>query len=135
MARVFRYRGYTLDELLEMPLEEFIRLLPARQRRTLKRGFTHSQFMLLKKVKRAREMLARGEKPPLIKTHCRDMIVLPEMVGLTLAVHNGSDFVPVEIRPEMIGHRLGEFSITCKRVAHGAPGVGATRASQYVPLK
>ncbi|MEM3151636.1 MAG: ribosomal protein S19 family protein, partial [Candidatus Bathyarchaeia archaeon] len=70
-----------------------------------------------------------------IKTHCRDMIILPEMVGLTILVHNGKEFVPVEIKPEMIGHYLGEFAITNKRVVHGAPGIGASRSSMYVPLK
>ncbi|MEM2576477.1 MAG: ribosomal protein S19 family protein, partial [Candidatus Bathyarchaeia archaeon] len=44
-------------------------------------------------------------------------------------------FVPVEIKPEMIGHYLGEFAITNKRVVHGAPGIGASRSSMYVPLK
>jgi small subunit ribosomal protein S19 len=70
-----------------------------------------------------------------IKTHARDMIILPEMVGLTIHVHNGKDFVPVEIKPEMIGHYLGEFAITNKPVKHGEPGIGATRSSMYVPLK
>jgi small subunit ribosomal protein S19 len=70
-----------------------------------------------------------------IRTHCRDMIILPEMVGLTIHVHNGKDFVPVEITTEMIGHYLGEFAITNKKVVHGAPGLRATRSSMYVPLK
>jgi small subunit ribosomal protein S19 len=70
-----------------------------------------------------------------IRTHARDMVILPEMVGTTIAVHNGKEFVPVEIVPEMIGHRLGEFAITNKRVVHGRPGVGATKSSMYVPLK
>ncbi|MEM2861057.1 MAG: ribosomal protein S19 family protein, partial [Nitrososphaerota archaeon] len=70
-----------------------------------------------------------------IRTHAREMVILPEMVGLTIHVHNGKEFIPVQITPEMIGHRLGEFSITNKRVQHGRPGVGATKSSMYVPLK
>jgi len=70
-----------------------------------------------------------------IKTHARDMVVLPEMVGLTIHVHNGKEFVPVKIEPEMIGHYLGEFAITNKPVKHGTPGIGASRSSMYVPLK
>jgi small subunit ribosomal protein S19 len=57
------------------------------------------------------------------------------MVGLKFAVHNGKEFLVVEVKPEMIGHRLGEFALTRKRVIHGTPGIGATRSSMYVPLK
>jgi small subunit ribosomal protein S19 len=70
-----------------------------------------------------------------IKTHAREMIVLPEMVGLVIHVHNGKDFVPLEIKMEMIGRRLGEFVLTNTIVKHGMPGVGSTRSSLYVPLK
>ncbi len=130
MAKVFTYRGYTLEQLLEMPLDEFVKLLPARQRRSLKRGLTPAQKKLLEKIKKVK----KGVKKKL-RTHCRDMIILPEMVGLTIEVHNGKDFVPVKITPEMIGHYLGEFALTRKKVEHGSPGVGATRSSMYVPLK
>jgi small subunit ribosomal protein S19 len=71
----------------------------------------------------------------IVKTHIRDMVILPEMVGLTILVHNGKEFVPVEVRPEMIGHYLGEFAITNKPVRHGTPGIGASRSSMYVPLR
>jgi len=131
----FRYRGYTLDELMKMPIEEFIELLPARQRRSLKRGLPSRHKKLLQKVRRARRLLRRGKKPPVIRTHCRDMIILPEMVGLTIAVYNGKEFKEVKIEPEMIGHYLGEFAKTRKKVEHGDPGIGATRSSLFVPLK
>ena len=136
MPREFTYRGYTLDELRQMSMDQFIKLLPSRMRRSLMRGLNHAQLRLLEKVREANEMLKRGEKPKKpIKTHARDMVILPEMVGLTIHVYNGKEFVPVEIKPEMIGHRLGEFAITCKQVKHGKAGVGATRSSMYVPLK
>jgi len=131
MVREFTYRGYTLDQLQQMSMDEFIKLLPSRQRRSLKRGLTEAQRKLLEKVRKHRRL---GINKP-IRTHARDMVVLPEMVGMTVAVHNGKEFVPVEIVPEMIGHRLGEFAITNKRVVHGRPGVGATKSSMYVPLK
>ena len=131
MVREFTYRGYTLDQLQQMSMDEFIKLLPSRQRRSLKRGLTEAQRKLLEKVRKHRRL---GINKP-IRTHARDMVVLPEMVGTTVAVHNGKEFVPVEIVPEMIGHRLGEFAITNKRVVHGRPGVGATKSSMYVPLK
>ncbi|HDD39852.1 MAG: 30S ribosomal protein S19 [Thaumarchaeota archaeon] len=136
MPREFTYRGYTLEQLKEMSMDQFIKLLPSRQRRSLQRGLNHVQLRLLEKVREHIEMLKRGEKPKKpIKTHARDMVVLPEMVGLTIHVYNGKEFVPVEIKPEMIGHRLGEFAMTNKPVKHGRAGVGATRSSMYVPLK
>ncbi len=134
LPREFTYRGFTLEELLKMPMDQFIQLLPARQRRSLKRGLTPQQRRLLEKIREAKKRIARGEKV-VIKTHCRDMIILPEMVGLTIHVYNGKEFLPIKITPEMIGHYLGEFSITTKRVVHGAPGLRATRSSMYVPLK
>ena len=131
MVREFTYRGYTLEQLQQMSMAEFIKLLPSRQRRSLKRGLTEAQRKLLEKVRKYKRL---GINKP-IRTHARDMVILPEMVGTTIAVHNGKEFVPVEIVPEMIGHRLGEFVITNKRVVHGRPGVGATKSSMYVPLK
>ncbi len=131
MSYEFKYRGKSLEELKGMSMEEFIKLLPSRQRRSLLRGLTHEQQKLLEKIRKYRE---KGLNKP-IRTRARDMIILPEMVGLTIHVHNGKEYVPVEIKPEMIGHYLGEFAITCKRVVHGAPGVRATRSSMYVPLK
>ena len=86
---------------------------------------------LREKVKLAREGKLKGQ----LRTHVRDMIILPDMVGLTIHVHNGKEFAQVAIKPEMIGHYLGEYAITNKRVQHGAPGVGASRSSLYVPLK
>ena len=136
MPREFTYRGYTLEQLREMSMDQFIKLLPSRQRRSLQRGLNHVQLRLLEKVREHIEMLKRGEKPKKpIKTHARDMVILPEMIGLTIHVYNGKEFVPVEIKPEMIGHRLGEFAMTNKPVKHGRAGVGATRSSMYVPLK
>jgi small subunit ribosomal protein S19 len=121
----FRYRGYTLEELQKMSLEQLAELLPARERRKIKRGFTEQELKLLRKLR----------KKGTARTHCRDMIVLPEMVGKVIFVHNGKEFVRVEIKPEMIGHRLGEFAQTRKFEKHSGPGVGATRSSKFVPLK
>lgn len=116
-------------------MDEFIKLLPSRQRRSMLRGFSSRQKKFLERVKRAKRLLRRGSKVPILRTHNRDMIILPEMVGLKIAIHNGKQFVEVEIKPEMVGHYLGEFILTRKRVLHGAPGMGATKSSIYVPLK
>ncbi len=127
----FTYRGRTLEELASMSFEEFLTLLPARQRRSISRGFSKIHRNLLEKIRRA---VREGTKK-VIRTHCRDFIILPEMVGLTMEVYDGKEFQRFEIQPEMIGHYLGEFVLTRKRVQHSAPGVGATRSSKYVPLK
>lgn len=134
MPREFTYRGYTLEQLQSMSMDEFITLLPSRQRRSLHRGLPLEQRVLLENVRKAKEAMRKGGSVT-IKTHARDMVILPEMVGFTIHVHNGKEFVPVEIKPEMIGHYLGEFAITNKTVKHGTPGIGASRSSMYVPLK
>ena len=134
MPREFAYRGHSIDELQSMSMDEFIRLLPSRQRRSLQRGLTSEQRILLENIRGARKVLKEGGKA-VVKTHARNMIILPEMVGVTVLVHNGKEFTPVEIAPEMIGHYLGEFAITHKPVKHGSPGIGSSRSSMYVPLR
>lgn len=121
----FKYRGKTLEDLQRMNMDEFAELLPSRKRRSIKRGFTEQQKKLLRKIRNKEE----------IKTHARDMIILPEMVDKVLKVYNGEEYVDVDIEPEMIGHYLGEFTQNRKEVKHSAPGLGATRSSKYVPLK
>ena len=134
MPKEFMYRGYNLSQLQNLAMDEFINLLPSRQRRSLHHGFQPEHRILLEKIRKAKESLRQG-KPVTVKTHLRDMIILPEMVAITIAVHNGKEFVAVEIKPEMIGHYLGEFAVTNKPVKHGTPGIGASRSSMYVPLK
>ena len=127
--RVFRYRGFTLDELKQKSMDEFISLLPARQRRSLTRGMSTEHIKLMEKI------LASKETKRPVRTHCRDFIILPELIGATLQVHNGREFLRVSLIPETLGHYLGEYAPTCKQVKHSAPGIGATRGSQFVPLK
>jgi small subunit ribosomal protein S19 len=125
-VKVFNYRGYTPEELGEMDPEKIAELMPARQRRSLRRGTSRKHKDLLQRIRNGDENL---------RTHLRDMIILPEMVGATISVHDGRNFNRVEILPEMIGHYLGEFALTRRRVAHGSAGIGATKSSKYVPLK
>lgn len=135
MVREFKFKGYTPEQLQTLSIENLLPLLNSRQRRSLdKRVSTYmndEKRKLREKVKLAREGKLKGQ----LRTHVRDMIILPDMVGLTIHVHNGKEFFQVNIKPEMIGHYLGEYAITNKRVQHGAPGVGASRSSLYVPLK
>jgi len=134
VPKKFTFRGYTLEELQKLSLDEFAGLLQSRQRRSLLRGLQPRHKKLLEHVRAVRGQ-QKGGKEAVIRTHCREMVILPEMVGLKFGVYNGKEFLVVEAKPEMIGHRLGEFSLTRKKVTHGTPGIGATRSSLYVPLK
>lgn len=131
MVREFAYRGIPKEELESMSLEKLFQIFNARQRRSLTRGITDGKRKLIEEIKAARA----GKLKNPIKTHLRDLIILPYMTGVTVNVFSGKEFVPVSITTEMIGHYLGEYVITNKRVSHGAPGVGASRSSLYVPLK
>jgi len=135
-TRKFRYRGYALEELQQMSMDEIIELLPSQRRRNLRRQqfWTHRRKKLLEDIRRAVEAAEQGKKI-VVRTHVRDMPILPEMVGATVGIYNGKEFIEVEIKPQMIGHLLGEFAPTRKVVRHGSPGIGATRSSLYVPLK
>ena len=138
----FLWRGYTLEQLYELPLYPpeddpdsacIATLMPARAKRSLSRGLSPECQKFLERV-RSSYGIARSQRG-VIRTHCRGMYVLPEMIGTTVGIHNGKNFVNVEIVPEMIGHALGEFASTRKSVTHTGPGVGATRSSQHVALK
>ena len=127
MAKIFIYRGKTFDQLSKLSLAELAKLLPARQRRKIARGFTEQEKKLLAKI--------RANKKN-IKTHCRDMIILPEMVGKTIKVHKGlKEYVTLAIEEEMIGHYVGEFALTRSRVSHSAPGIGATKSSSALSVR
>lgn len=129
MAKQFTYRGKSAAELEALTLEELAAMITARQRRSLRRGLTKQQKKLLESVRRARG------KDKLIRTHVRDMIILPEMVGAKMGIYTGKEYKTVEITESMIGHYLGEFAMTRKPVKHSSPGLGATRSSKFVPLK
>jgi len=122
----FTYKGKTLSELQKLSLNELAEYLPARQRRKIKRGLTEQEKIFLKKMREGEQKL---------RTHCRDMIVLPEMVSKVIQIHNGKEFIKVTIQPEMIGHYFGEFTYNRKRVTHSAPGIGATRSSAAMSVK
>ena len=128
----FTYRGHTMEELNAMDLDEVAELLPARERRSIERGLTVEKEKLLEKAREADDEETANDP---IRTHLRDMPVLPAFVGKTFAVHNGQDFERVRIEPEMLGHYLGEFQLTRTSVEHGQAGIGATRSSKFVPLK
>ena len=124
----FTYRGKTINELKQMEIREFAKLLRSNERRTVLRQTDELQKFIL----RCNKKIAK-KKP--IRTHFRHLVIVPHMVGLTIRIHNGKDFVPVNIVGEMLGHRLGEFSVTRMKVKHGAAGIGATRSSASLSVK
>ncbi|HEY6237828.1 MAG TPA: 30S ribosomal protein S19 [Thermoplasmata archaeon] len=126
--REFTLRGRTLPELQAMSLEELGKVLTARARRSIRRGFNDDQRRFLDKLRTFPTTKA-------LRTHCRDVLVLPEHVGHRVAIHNGKEYKEIEVRPEMIGHYFGEFSLTRRFEKHSGPGVGATRSSKFMPLK
>ena len=128
MVKEFTYHGLSKEELDNIPNEKLFKLFTARVRRSLTRGINDDKRKLME------EMKDKNNKNP-IKTHLRDVIILPYMIGKTVQVFSGKEFVPITITLQMVGHYLGEYVITNKRVNHGAPGVGASRSSLYVPLK
>ncbi|ELY76727.1 30S ribosomal protein S19 [Natrinema pallidum] len=128
----FTYRGHTLEELQDMELDEVVELLPARQRRSIQRGLSVEKEKLLEEAREKGEEETANDP---IRTHLRDMPILPAFVGMTFEVYNGQAFERVRVEPEMIGHYLGEFQLTRTSVEHGQAGIGATRSSKFVPLK
>ena len=116
----------SVEELRELSMKELAGILPAPARRKMKRGFTEEEKVFLRNLKTSKKN---------VKTHCRAMIILPEMVDRTILIHNGKSFESIIIMPEMIGHRLGEYALTRKRVTHSSPGVGATKSSSNISVK
>merc|ERR1711877_5664 len=129
--RKYSYRGVDLDKLLDYSNQDLMELFRARQRRKFSRGIKRKPIALLKKLRKAKRETAYGDKPEPVKTHLRNMVIVPEMIGSVVAVYNGKQYISVEIKPDMVGHYLAEFSITYKPIRHGrAGGKGA-----FVPLK
>jgi small subunit ribosomal protein S19 len=125
VKKEFTYRGKTIEELKKMDAKDFMMLLPSRERRSIKRGLTEQEKILMEELK----------KKDNVETHCRDLVILPQIVGKKLRVYSGKEFFQIMIEPDMLGHRLGEFVMTRKSVAHSAPGIGATRSSSNLSVK
>mmetsp|Transcript_119162 Transcript_119162/g.289344 ORF Transcript_119162/g.289344 Transcript_119162/m.289344 type:complete len:146 (-) Transcript_119162:72-509(-) len=135
--RRFYWRGLEVPSLLDLSDAELLKLFHARARRRLTRTKATNSMptKLVRRLRKARKISGPDVRPQTIKTHLRNYIVLPEMVSSMVGVYNGYHYVQVEIKPEMIGHYLGEFSITYRPVRHGRPGIGSTNSSRFIPLK
>ena len=124
----FTFKGKTVEELKILDVREFAKFLRSRQRRTVLRQFQEIE----KFIKRSKAKLTKGKR---IKTHQRDLVVVPQMIGMKIQIYNGQNFIPVEIVGEMLGHKFGEFSSTRGRIKHGSAGVGATKGSKHKSKK
>ena len=129
------YRGVELDQLLEMNMNEVVKLMNSRQQRRFKHGIHGKYERLLKKLRAAKKDVPAGEKPKGVKTHLRNTIIVPEMCGSIVDVYGGKYWNPVEVKAEMVGHYLAEYSMTYKPIRHGKVGVGATRSSKFTSLR
>ena len=127
MPKDFNYRGKTVEELKSMSMDEFIRMLPSRMRRSLRRGLSEEQRIVLEKLRK------NDNKP--VRTHARDLVIMPEMIGKTIHCYTGKEFKEININEKMLGHYLGEYAVSITPVRHGRPGIGASRSSMYIPLK
>ena len=126
--REFTYRGKSLADLKALSLEQLAEILNARARRSIRRGFNTETTQFFERMRET----PTGKT---VRTHCRDALILPDHVGRRVAIHNGKEYKEIEVRPEMIGHYYGEFSLTRRFEKHSGPGVGATRSSKFMPLK
>ncbi|MFH1425753.1 MAG: ribosomal protein S19 family protein [archaeon] len=117
------FRGKSLEELKALDVRESAKHLKARPRRAVLRQFDQIE----KFIKHCEEKQTKNKK---IKTHLRDLVIVPKLVGLTIGIHNGRNFQEVLVTIEMIGHRLGEFAMTRGKVNHGSAGIGATKSSR-----
>ena len=124
----FTYRGKSMEELKGIDIREFANNLKSNEKRTVLRQSDELQKFILK-------CNNKTEKNKQIRTHKRHLVIVPAMIGLKINIHNGKTFVPLEVTGEMLGHRLGEFSVTRNKVKHGAAGVGATRSSASMSVK
>lgn len=122
----FIFKGKNIEDLKALSNEEFAQLIPSRERRTILRGYTEEQKRFIEKIENGKNN---------VKTHCRDVVILPVMVGKTIKIHNGKEFVSIIIQDEMIGRRLGEYASSRKRVGHNSPGVGATKSGSHVSVR
>lgn len=129
MAKQFSYRGKSLEELKALSLEDFSKLCRSRQRRSLLRGFD-STFM--KRIDETLQLVSKGKEPKPVRTHLRDAVVIPKMVGLKFAVYRGNSFEVIDVLPQSVGHYLGELVLTRKKLQHGKAGIGATRSSTAI---
>ena len=114
------FRGKNIEDLKKIDVREFSKLVKSRTRRTILRNYDVIEAF----IKKCDERTLKN-KP--IKTHDRSLVVTPKMIGKTIGIHNGKEFVKVVIIEEMLGHRLGELAMTRRIAKHTSVGGGAKK--------
>jgi small subunit ribosomal protein S19 len=130
MAEKIAFRGKTPSELVGLTNEEYLKMMNSRERRYVKRS-DRNYKKLLEKVEMYKK---KGITKP-VRTHIREAVIDPSWMGLTFEVHSGKEFKKVMVTANMLGHRIGEYAYTTKRVQHSAPGIRATRGSKFLAAK
>ena len=124
----FTYRGKTIEELKKLDVREFAKYLRSREKRNVLRQFQKIETFIERSKKKIRNKKS-------VRTHQRDLVVVPEMVGMRIQIYNGKAFISVDIIWEMLGHKFGEFALTRTRVKHSKAGVGATKGTKHKSKK
>lgn len=128
VGKVKAFRGKQIEDMKNLDVREFASYLNSRERRTVLRSFS----LIEKFIEKSRKDVAKGKIP---KTQSREIPIVPAFLGWTIGVHNGKEYTPVKITEEMLGHRLGEFTLTRRTVKHGAAGIGSTKSSAGASVK
>jgi small subunit ribosomal protein S19 len=130
MAERIAFRGMTPSQLTSLTNEQYLKMVNSRERRSIKRNAVN-----YKKLAEKVEKFKKNNIGKPIRTHVREAVILPSWVGMRFEVHNGKEFKQIVITANMLGHMLGEYSHSTKRVLHSAPGIRATRGSKFLAVK
>lgn len=130
MVERIAFKGLPAQDAQALSTEQYLKLVKSKQRRAMRRN----SLKYRKLVERAAALKSKGVTKP-IRTHVREAVILPSWIGMSFMVHNGKEFQQIDITAGMLGHRLGEFAFTTKRVQHSAPGIRATKGSKFLAVK
>merc|ERR1712146_356863 len=122
-ARRYTFRGLELDDLLKLDQGSMFQLFRSRIRRKLNRskGFKGKYQKLAEKLRKSKLNLQPGEKPPMVKTHLRNCVITPDMIGAIVGVYTGKEYKPTEIKFDMVGTYMGEYAMTYNPTLHNRP--------------
>ena len=123
LKKGFKYRGMEIEDLKKLDVREVAKYLKSRKRRSVLRQFQKIEDF----INRAKVKIERNKQ---VKTHQRDIVIVPGMVGMRIHIHNGKGFTAINVEEEMIGHSLGEFALTRAKIKHSKAGLGATKGSK-----
>lgn len=118
----------TPTDAVKISREQFLKLINSRERRAMKRNSLEYKALVIKA-----ERCKKSGKT--VRTNIREAVILPEWVGMKFEIHNGKEWKAVTLTANMLGHRIGEYAFSTKRVIHSDPGIRATRGSKFLAMK